>query len=57
LLRQHAALDYVNAKGRNAFDDTQKLLGTRWGRDIFGPDGEIRIAVSKKSPHASSGVS
>ena len=57
LLRQHAALDYMNAKGMNAFDDTQKLLGTRWGRDIFGPDGEIRIAVSKKSPHTSSGVS
>lgn len=57
LLSQHAALDYVHAKGRNAFDDSQKLLATRWGTDIFGPDGEIRITVSKKSAQASPGLS
>jgi ubiquinone/menaquinone biosynthesis C-methylase UbiE len=52
LLRPHATFSYVHAKGASPIDDTNKLLATRWGRDIFGPDGEIRIAVSKQSAHA-----
>jgi ubiquinone/menaquinone biosynthesis C-methylase UbiE len=50
LLRSHAAFDYVHAKGMSPIDDTARLVETRWGREILGPDGEVRIAVTKTSP-------
>ena len=50
LLRPHAAFDYVHARGMSAIDDTEQLMATRWGREILGPDGEIRIVVKKTSP-------
>jgi ubiquinone/menaquinone biosynthesis C-methylase UbiE len=50
LLRPHATFDYMHAGGMSPIDDTGKLMATRWGKEIFGPDGEIRIAVKKTSP-------
>jgi SAM-dependent methyltransferase len=49
LLRPHAAFEFAHAKGMSPIDDTTQLLATRWGREIFGPDGEVRIAVTKTS--------
>jgi ubiquinone/menaquinone biosynthesis C-methylase UbiE len=48
LLRPFGEFEYVHAKGSSPIDDTKMLLATRWGREIFGPDGEIRIVVTKK---------
>lgn len=50
LLRSCATFDYRNAKGMSPIDDTDQLLASRWGSEIFGPDGEVRIAVTKTSP-------
>jgi len=50
LLRPHATFDYVHARGMSPVDDTAQLLATKWGREIVGPDGEVRIAVTKTSP-------
>jgi ubiquinone/menaquinone biosynthesis C-methylase UbiE len=50
LLRPHATLEYAHAKGMSPIDDTAQLLATRWGREILGPDGEVRIAIKKMSP-------
>ena len=51
LLKPCGTFDYVHARGMSAIDDTNKLLAARWGRDIFGPDGEIRLVVSKLSAY------
>jgi ubiquinone/menaquinone biosynthesis C-methylase UbiE len=50
LLQPHATFDYVHARGMSAIDDTTQLMATRWGKEILGPDGEIRIVVKKTSP-------
>jgi ubiquinone/menaquinone biosynthesis C-methylase UbiE len=50
LLRPHAPFDYAHAKGTSPIDDTAQLLATRWGQEILGPDGEVRIAVTKALP-------
>ena len=50
LLRPRATLEFEHAKGMSPIDDTEQLLATRWGADIFGPDGEVRIVVKKTSP-------
>lgn len=50
LLRPYASFDYVRARGTSPIDDTEQLLATHWGAEIFGPDGEVRIAVTKTSP-------
>jgi ubiquinone/menaquinone biosynthesis C-methylase UbiE len=50
LLRPQATFDYAHAKGMSPIDDTGQLMATSWGKEILGPDGEIRIAVKKTSP-------
>ena len=52
LLRPLGEFDYVMARGSSPIDDTGKLLATHWGRDIFGPDGEIRLVITKKTRSA-----
>ena len=49
LLRPCGEFTYANAKGSSPIDDTARLLSTRWGREIYGPDGEIRIVITKRS--------
>ncbi len=51
LLSRSADFTYRHARGSGPIDDTAALLATRWGRQIFGPDGEIRIVVNKTSNH------
>ena len=51
LLRPHADFTWTNAKGGSPIDDTSRLLATRWGREIYGPDGEVRIVITKTSHH------
>ena len=35
-------------KGVTTEDDTGMLLAARYGADIFGPDGEIRLRIDRK---------
>jgi len=56
LLQPLGQFDYAMAQGSSPIDDTNKLLATRWGRDIFGPDGEIRLVITKKTRSATVGA-
>jgi ubiquinone/menaquinone biosynthesis C-methylase UbiE len=47
LLRKHGEFEVRNARGSAAVDDTEKLLASRWGRTVLGPQGEVRIIVTK----------
>ncbi|MGE4157474.1 MAG: class I SAM-dependent methyltransferase [Planctomycetota bacterium] len=40
-------LKIVLHKGSSPIDDTQMLLDTRYGRDLLGPEGEVRINILK----------
>jgi ubiquinone/menaquinone biosynthesis C-methylase UbiE len=48
VLRRHGEFEYRLAQGMSVIDDTQKLLATRWGATILGPQGEVRIIVTKR---------
>lgn len=47
LLRPQGKFDYVHMKGTSPVDDTEKVLATKWGSELWGPDGEVRIVVTK----------
>ena len=47
LLRNEGAFSYQHAKGMSEIDDTEILLSTAHGARIYGPDGEIRLVVTK----------
>ena len=49
LLRQTGSFTYVHMKGTSPVDDTEKVLTTKWGRELWGPDGEVRIVITKDS--------
>ena len=49
LLRPLGNFRVERMKGSSPVDDTQKLLATQWGRELFGPDGEVRIVITKES--------
>jgi len=46
-LNKISPLDHRNAKGTAPYDDTDKLMQTSFGRDIYGPEGEVRIIITK----------
>ena len=48
LLRPLGKFSYVHMKGTSPVDDTEKVLAAKWGRELWGPDGEIRIVVTKQ---------
>ena len=48
LLRPIGAFSFEHMKGPSPIDDTEKLLATKWGRELYGPDGEVRIVVTKQ---------
>jgi SAM-dependent methyltransferase len=48
LLKPLGAFTYVFAKGTSSIDDNAKLLATPWGRELMGPDGEIRLVITKQ---------
>lgn len=47
LLRPLGKFEYMHMKGSSPVDDTQKVLETRWGTELWGPDGEVRIVITK----------
>jgi SAM-dependent methyltransferase len=49
LLRSQGDFSFVHMKGTSPVDDTEKVLATRWGRELWGPDGEIRIVITKQA--------
>lgn len=38
---------WKHAKGMSEIDDTETLLQTKYGPKIYGPDGEVRIIITK----------
>jgi ubiquinone/menaquinone biosynthesis C-methylase UbiE len=49
LLRPLGKFDYVHMKGTSPVDDTKKVLETKWGAELWGPDGEVRIVITKSA--------
>jgi ubiquinone/menaquinone biosynthesis C-methylase UbiE len=47
LLRPLHKFSFVHMKGTSPVDDTEKVLATKWGKELWGPDGEVRIVVTK----------
>ncbi len=47
LLGGDGAFAWKHAKGMSEIDDTQILLSKKFGSQIYGPQGEVRIAVTK----------
>ncbi len=48
LLRRHGDFEHCYARGMSVVDDTQMLLATKWGATVIGPQGEVRIVVTKR---------
>ena len=47
LLKQEGEFSWQHAKGMSEIDDTEKLLNTAYGAQIYGPQGEVRLVMSK----------
>ena len=47
LLNKEGDFTWVHMQGPSPVDDTAKLLATKWGKELWGPDGEVRIVVTK----------
>ena len=48
LLRRHGDFQHQLSRGVSVIDDTQMLLDSRWGKTVLGPQGEVRIIVTKR---------
>jgi SAM-dependent methyltransferase len=48
MLRPCGAFEHVQARGMSVVDDPQMLLASKWGTTILGPQGEVRIVVTKR---------
>jgi SAM-dependent methyltransferase len=48
ILRRYGDFEHRYARGTSAVDDTQMLLGSQWGATVLGPQGEVRIVVTKR---------
>lgn len=47
LLHEEGEFTWRHAKGMSEVDDTEILLNTTYGAQIYGPQGEIRLIVTK----------
>lgn len=47
MLRPLGVFTYRNLKGNSVIDDTDKVLASGYGKDLWGPEGEVRIRVDK----------
>lgn len=47
LLKKKYKISYNNAKGSSPIDDTEKCLTSKYGADIYGPEGEVRLIIQK----------
>jgi SAM-dependent methyltransferase len=48
ILRRQGDFEHRHARGMSVIDDTQMLLATKWGATLLGPQGEVRIVVTKR---------
>jgi len=49
LLVDQGEYSWRHAKGSSEIDDTEILLNTSYGKQIYGPQGEVRLILTKKS--------
>jgi len=47
LLKEEGDFTWRHAKGKSEIDDTEILLNTAYGAQIYGPQGEVRLVVVK----------
>jgi ubiquinone/menaquinone biosynthesis C-methylase UbiE len=47
MLKKDGSFSYSNLKGSSEIDDTAIVLGTRYGKEIYGNEGEVRIRIDK----------
>lgn len=47
ILKDQGQYKVSNLKGMSEIDDTDRVLAAKYGADIFGPDGEIRMRIDK----------
>lgn len=47
LLKENGDFTFSHLKGSSAADDTELLLKTKYGKEITGPQGEVRIKIIK----------
>jgi len=47
LLREEGEFTWRHAKGMSEVDDTEILMNTAFGAQIYGPEGEVRLVVTK----------
>jgi len=47
LLEEEGEFTWRHAKGMSEIDDTEILLNTAYGAEIYGPQGEVRLVVTK----------
>ncbi|MEZ4752939.1 MAG: class I SAM-dependent methyltransferase [Bdellovibrionota bacterium] len=48
MLKKQGPLSYKNLKGNSPIDDTEKVMASTYGREIFGPQGEVRILITRE---------
>lgn len=48
MLKPLGNFTHRNLLGNSVVDDTDKVLASRFGRDLWGPEGEVRIRVDKQ---------
>lgn len=48
ILKDSGEFAMSNMKGTSVIDDTDKLLNTKYGADIRGPNGEVRLRIDKQ---------
>lgn len=47
MIKTIGEFEYANLKGTSEIDDTDILVKTRYGKEIYGPEGEVRIHIKK----------
>jgi hypothetical protein len=47
LLPAEDSIEWRHARGTSEIDDTEIVLGKIYGPQIYGPDGEIRLVVTR----------
>lgn len=48
MLRPLGAFTWKNLHGGSVVDDTEKVLASAYGKELWGPEGEVRIRVDKQ---------
>lgn len=48
MLKEIGLFSYSNLKGSSEIDDTAMVMKTRYGKEIYGNEGEVRIRIDKR---------